>query len=633
MNFFDHQDAARRATRRLVVLFLLSIVGTIALLYTPVGFMLASEEAKHASRTRIEGLPAWLDPGALLVVAAIATGLILLGALVRRVQLSGGGKSVAESLGGRWLDPASATPSERRLLDVVEEMSIASGMPVPPVAVIEDGSINAFAAGTSPANAVLGFTRGAIDRLSRDELQGVVAHEFSHIAHGDMRLNIRLACAIAGVMVIALIGRVLLQVAARAPRSRSKKGDATVGLLLVGLVLLIAGAVGAFFGRILQAAVSRQREFLADASAAQYTRNPRALADALRTIASGTSNRLDAEAASGLNHFFFTSAADAWLASHPPIEERIRRLEGAEATMSQATSQPEGTRHEAASSFAPAGAPISAVGARPDPEATRNMLPLLSRRIPLKLLEACREPFDAQAVLLLSTWSTDDAVRDRQREAVRSGLGPAIASTVSRLRPSMERVPEALRLMLLDLCMPALQQLSQPQYQAFRTTLSAVMRADGRVSLYEWAMRSVLARRVEARFGALQSPHGRASLDARRNEAFVILSTLAWASDRARASQAFRRAGEQIRWLPTDPMEASRCSLDALDAALERLAEVDERGRHRLVEAVAAVVSEDGKLHPRELLLLRGISDRLDVFVPSSIDMLEADAPGAALDA
>jgi Zn-dependent protease with chaperone function/uncharacterized tellurite resistance protein B-like protein len=633
MNFFDHQDAARRATRRLVVLFLLSIAGTIALLYAPVGFMLASEQANKPSRPSFEGLPAWLDPAALLVVAAIASGLILLGALVRRVQLSGGGKSVAESLGGRWLDPASASPSERRLLDVVEEMSIASGMPVPPVAVIEDSSINAFAAGTSPANAVLGFTRGAINRLSRDELQGVVAHEFSHVAHGDMRLNIRLACAIAGVMVIALIGRVLLQVAARAPRSRSKKGDATVALLLFGLVLMIAGAVGAFFGRILQAAVSRQREFLADASAAQYTRNPRALADALRTIANSGTNRLDAEAASGLNHFFFTSAADAWLASHPPIQERIRRLEGSEAVMQATMPQSTGPRVETASGFAPAGAPASAVGARPDPKATRNVVPLLSRRIPIKLIEACREPFDAQAVLLLSTWSTDDQIRERQRDVVRSMLGPAIASTVSRLKPSMERVPEALRLMLLDLCMPALQQLSQPQYQSFRTALTEVMRADGRVSLYEWAMRSVLARRVEARFGALQDPHGRAALDSRRNETFVILSTLAWASDRSRATQAFRRAHEWIRWLPNEPMDAARCSLDALDAALERLAHVDERGRHQLVEAVASVVSEDGKLHPRELLLLRGISDRLDVFVPSSIDMLESEAPGAALDA
>jgi hypothetical protein len=406
-----------------------------------------------------------------------------------------------------------------------------------------------------------------------------------------------------------------------------------VALLLFGLVLMIAGAVGAFFGRILQAAVSRQREFLADASAAQYTRNPRALADALRTIANSGTNRLDAEAASGLNHFFFTSAADAWLASHPPIQERIRRLEGSEAVMQATMPQSTGPRVETASGFAPAGAPASAVGARPDPKATRNVVPLLSRRIPIKLIEACREPFDAQAVLLLSTWSTDDQIRERQRDVVRSMLGPAIASTVSRLKPSMERVPEALRLMLLDLCMPALQQLSQPQYRAFRDTLARVMRADGRVTLYEWAMRSVLARRVEARFGALHEPHGRASLDARRNETFVILSTMAWASEHARATQAFRRAGAQIRWLPNEPLEAARCSLDALDAALERLAGVDERGRHQLVEAVAAVVSEDGKLHPRELLLLRGISDRLDVFVPSSIDMLESEAPGVALDA
>jgi len=622
MDFFESQERAKRNTAWLVLLFALAVAGTVAGVHLVLTLVVAGKGGGDIS----------FDPSVLLASAGGVLLVVLVGTGVKFAQMSHGGTAVAAALGGRQIDPGSGDPAERRVLNVVEEMAIASGLRVPPVYVMEDQSINAFAAGNSEKDAVIGVTRGCIERLSRDELQGVVAHEFSHVFHRDMRLNMRLVAWLGGIFAVSLVGRMLLRAAATSRSSRGKN-DGRAVMLGLGVALFLVGIIGYFFGRLIQCAVSRQREYLADASAAQYTRNPGALADALRRIAGMKDNRMAADAAGGLNHFFFTSAVNTWLASHPPIEERIRRLEGAEATMSQATSQPEGTRHEAASSFAPAGAPISAVGARPDPEATRNVLPLLSRRIPLKLLEACREPFDAQAVLLLSTWSTDDAGRDRQREAVRSGLGPAIASTVSRLRPSMERVPEALRLMLLDLCMPALQQLSQPQYQAFRTTLSAVMRADGRVSLYEWAMRSVLARRVEARFGALQSPHGRASLDARRNEAFVILSTLAWASDRARASQAFRRAGEQIRWLPSDPMEASRCSLDALDAALERLAEVDERGRHRLVEAVAAVVSEDGKLHPRELLLLRGISDRLDVFVPSSIDMLEADAPGAALDA
>jgi uncharacterized tellurite resistance protein B-like protein len=208
-----------------------------------------------------------------------------------------------------------------------------------------------------------------------------------------------------------------------------------------------------------------------------------------------------------------------------------------------------------------------------------------------------------------------------------------MASTLSRLRPLMDRVPDPLRMMLLDLSMPALQQLSQRQYVEFRSTLAEVIRADGKVSLYEWAMRSSLARRVEARFGALREAPARASLDSRRNDAFLLLSTVAWATEHARSRAAFARAARWLDWLPPEPMDASRCSLDAMDRALEHLAQVDEKGRHRLVEAVAAVVAEDGRMHPRELLLLRGISDRLDVLMPSSIEMLLVDAPGAALDA
>jgi uncharacterized tellurite resistance protein B-like protein len=208
-----------------------------------------------------------------------------------------------------------------------------------------------------------------------------------------------------------------------------------------------------------------------------------------------------------------------------------------------------------------------------------------------------------------------------------------MVSTISRLRPLMDRVPEPLRMMLLDLSMPALQQLSQRQYVEFRSTLAEVIRADGKVSLYEWTMRSSLARRVEARFGALRQAPGHASLDSRRNETLLLLSTIAWSSEQSRSREAFSRASRWISWLPAEPMDPSRCSLDAMDQALEHLAQVDEKGRHRLVEAVAAVVAEDGRLHPRELLLLRGISDRLDVLVPSSIEMLLVDAPGAALDA
>ena len=646
MNFFDHQDAAKRATRRLVVLFLLSIAGVIAVLYAPVAFVMVGEAAKH--RGPLPPL-AWWNPAAFATIAAAATAIILLGAGVRRLQFAGGGKAVAESLGGAWLNPSSASPAERRLLDIVEEMSIASGMPVPPVYAIEDDSINAFAAGTTPRNAVLGFTRGAIDRLTRDELQGVVAHEFSHVAHGDMRLNIRLACAVAGVMVIALIGRAMLQIAARAPRARSSKGESGAGFAMIGVLLIVVGSLGAFFGRILQAAVSRQREFLADASAAQYTRNPGALADALRRIAGIGDNRMAAEAAGGLNHFFFTSAVNAWLASHPPIAERIRRLEGAATAATTPVASTSTQVNETPVSAVGAGA-IAASGVSSPPPATRpgqpthasgattprraieNVRPVLQRGVGTRLLEACGEPFDAQAVLLLLSWGHDEGARERQREIVRAGLGPPMVALLSRLRPAVSELHESLHMVVIDLCMPAIQQLSRPQYRAFRDTLAEVMRADGRVTLLEWALRSVLARRIETRFGGLRDPVGRLTLRQCMGEARILVSTIAWAGDHARARAAYSRGASRLSLREPQPIDAQLCTLDSVDRALERLAHLDERDRHAVVEAVAETVSEDALLQPREHLLLRGIADRLDVLVPSSIEMLDGQAPGAAID-
>lgn len=653
MNFFDHQDAAKRATRRLVVMFTLIMVAVVAILYAPWAISRVHEAGPKANAL------AWWDPGAFLLIGGASVAVMLLGAGVKRLQLSGGGKSVAESLGGAWLNPTAASPAERRLLDVVEEMAIASGMPVPPVYVIEDASINAFAAGNTPKDAVLGFTRGAIDGLTRDELQGVVAHEFSHVAHGDMRLNLRLACAVAGVMVIALIGRGMLQVLGSASRRSSKRNDATAGLLLVALLLLVAGSLGAFFGRILQAAVSRQREFLADASAAQYTRHPASLASALRRIAGlGRANRLDSEAASGLNHFFFTSAASTWLATHPPIEERIRRLEAFGGTQGSGAPTEASPGSSVTASGAAAGlaamrptaaglAPASttddtaapaflfedrrAHGVATDGATLSNAVELLHRVLPQPVLQACREPFDAQAVLLLTTWSDDEAAQAVQRQAVRARLGAPALHTVQALRDAMRRMPDSLRLAVVDLCMPALQQLSRPQYEAFRDTLGECMRADRRVDLFEWTLRSVLARRVEGRFGALRDPVGSASLASMRDACRMLLSTLAWAGDAARAHAAFARGAEQVRLAGTPPLDRAACSLDALDTALERLAHLSRAERRHVVDAAAAVVCEDGTMHPRELMLLRGIGDRLDVLVPSTIEMMLEDATGAQL--
>ena len=318
MDFFEKQELARRRTKWLVVYFLLAVLGIIA--------------ALHFGFCAIFG-QAYDDWGLLGVTAAGVVISVGIGSLVKIVQLAKGGKAVAEMLGGSPVDPATIDPSERRLRNVVEEMSLASGVPVPSIYILEEDSINAFAAGWGTTDAAIGVTRGCIDNLTRDELQGVVAHEFSHILNGDMRLNIRLMGLLNGILFLAVLGGVLVRIAASSPRSRSsdnKNSGSIVALLLgAGAVLYLVGWIGVFFSKLIQAAVSRQREFLADASAVQFTRSPHGIAGALAKIGNLTSRLRHPRAQEASHMFFGNSLAESWFnlfATHPPIKERIAQI-------------------------------------------------------------------------------------------------------------------------------------------------------------------------------------------------------------------------------------------------------------------------------------------------------------------
>ena len=271
MDFFAAQSRAIRTSRWLVLWFALCVLGVIAVLCVLAGMALA-------------GSP-W-SPDLFLPIALASSAIIGGGSAFKHMQLSAGGAVVARDLGGRQVDPGTRDPLERRLLNVVEEMSIASGVPVPEVWLMDDeNGINAFAAGTDPANAVIGVTRGCLERLDRAKLQGVVAHEFSHILNGDMKLNMRLTGWIFGLVMISMLGRMMLE-SLRFARFRSSRdaGKAIAVIALIGLAIWLVGWIGSMFAKLLQAAVSRQREFLADSSAVQFTRHPEGLAGALKKI-------------------------------------------------------------------------------------------------------------------------------------------------------------------------------------------------------------------------------------------------------------------------------------------------------------------------------------------------------------
>ncbi|MFM7272522.1 MAG: M48 family metalloprotease, partial [Gammaproteobacteria bacterium] len=435
-----------------------------------------------------EGILGLLDPAEFLVVGAVVCAGVGAASLFKHLQLARGGRVVAEMLGGRRLAPDSREPAERRLLNVVEEMGIAAGVPVPPVYVLPEEGINAFAAGHGTGDAVIGVTEGGMRRLSRDQLQGVVAHEYSHVLNGDMRLNLRLIAALNGILFIAQAGRVLLR-AGRSRGTRRGRGDASAVVLVLGLALLLIGLVGLLFARLIKAGVSREREYLADASAVQFTRNPEGLAGALRQIgglaAHGRVLDLQAETAS---HLFLVHAlggsGGGWFATHPPLGERIRRLDPAwngELPVLPAEPEPIAPEEEFA---------VSMLSAQAAPMAVRDVSPppapgLAEAPVPAELLAGCRDPELAQA-LVLNALIAAPLPTVRQQEL----LQQSCAALPEPLRAALSRAGP---LRVVALAMPALKHLDAPARTGLIASATRLAELDERLDLRELAIAVLLA--------------------------------------------------------------------------------------------------------------------------------------------
>ncbi len=469
LDFFGAQAEARRGTAVLVVSFALAVCVVVAVVYfallAAVGSVPPGAELPRGLRGPGTAPLEIFQPGLLLAAAAGVLAVTGLGTTYHAVRLSaGGGEAVAQILGGVPVDRGTQDPAERRLVNVAEEMAIASGLPVPRLYVLaREESINAFAAGYTPGHSVVAVTRGALERLTRDELQGVLAHEFSHVLNADTRLDLRLMAAVGGLMVLALVGRVILRNASF--RSRGSRGSGAI--VLVGVAFLAAGAFGALCGKLVRYAVARQREWLADASAAQFTRNPDGLAGALRKIASEGSAILDPHAPEAA-HIFFASAATGFVSglfsTHPPIEERIRRL----------------ARHAAPAGAPPrpavpapaapgAAAPPARLASRPVPEHVALAAGLLAR-IPPAVAAAAREPLGARSIACALLLGDASDLRERQL-ALLARRDAALSAETHLLVPAVSDVPRAERMALLELALPALDALSPAQAGALEADL------------------------------------------------------------------------------------------------------------------------------------------------------------------
>ncbi len=653
MNFFEQQDKARKNTKVLVVYFVIAVACIIASVYISSLLIFYGTHAKQQPGAPSPELVLW-DPMLFLYVALGTLGVVVIGSLYKTAALAKGGSAVAESLGGRLVNPNTTQPEERKLRNVIEEMAIAAGVPVPKIYVLDDEKgINAFAAGHTPGDAAIGVTRGCMTLLSRAELQGVIGHEFSHILNGDMRLNLRLMGVIFGILCLAVIGRVLIY-----SRGRSSSRDRNP-LMLLGLALIVIGAIGVFFGRLIQAALSRQREFLADASSVQFTRNPAGLSEALQKIG-GAGSKLESAHAGEASHMFFGNGLGkpflGMIATHPPLAERIHAIDpgwdGKFKTADVAAVAAESAREAAKpassrSAFPPIpGMPGASAG---DTRFATNavmmgaVLPNLGKPTPLhlryaeelrnsfseKLQAAAREPLDATALIYAMLLSADESLRAKQLAELGRRLAPRVGEVTAAMWLEVSFIASRARLPLVNLALPALRQLRPDEFEQFSQALQGLIESDGQIGIFEFVLQKIVRRHLASQSGEIRPTSIQYhSIKPLVPDCSVVLSALAnvSSSNSGEVEKAFEAGSPHLRANADGLQLLSRetSGLKQLDTALDHLALAAPQIKKNLLEACVQVVGADGLIQEREAELLRAIADTLDCPIPPFVQIPES---------
>ncbi|MGA9453628.1 MAG: M48 family metallopeptidase [Verrucomicrobiia bacterium] len=649
MDFFTQQDKTRRKTKLLVFYFAVAVAALIVAVYF-VSLVIFSGAQAHYHRYGEQPQLALWNPQLFLGVAGGVLAVILIGSSYKTMALASGGSAVSEMMGGRLVKPNTTDPDERKLLNVVEEMAIAAGVPVPQVYVMdEEDGINAFAAGHKPGDATVTVTRRCMKLLSRDELQGVIGHEFSHILNGDMRLNLRLMGIIFGILCLAIIGRVLLQTARGGGRGRGQNP-----LPLLGLLLLVIGYIGVFFGRLIQAAVSRQREFLADASSVQFTRNPGGITGALKKIGGlgETGSRLSHAHAEELSHMFFGNGVSepfiGLLETHPPLTERIRvfdpnfdgkfpyvRYDGRDRAPEEI---PTPKRALVPNLFGTMlGGAILASGGDGKPPVIRphTVLPNLGNPTPLHLKyaeqlrgslpdsvkAAAREPLDAVALIYAMLLNNDEKARATQLAELAKRVDPAIQQKTAALYPDVAQAAAHAHLPMINLALGTLRHLTADQFNQFSQTLQWLVGSDGKVELFEYVLQKIVLHHLTPQFNKTRPPTVQFyTLKPLVPDCVVLLSALANVgnSDAAEVQKAFEQGAPYLRAPDGDwgLLPREQCGVDQIDAALNRLAQAVPIIKKNLLEACIHTVGTDGVIQESEAELLRAVADTLDCPMP-----------------
>ena len=654
MNFFEHQQLARRNSRVMVLLFALSVIAIVLAVNVVVGTVYAIADAPESAAPSLASVPRSVWTASTVVTL----GIIFVVSLVNIVGLAGGGAKVAKMMGARAVAANSQDQLERRLLNIVEEMSLASGVRLPQAYVMDgEKAINAFAAGWSVSGAVVCVTRGTLERLTRDELQGVIGHEFSHILNGDMGLNIRMVGVLAGIVAIGSVGGFMMRNAFQADDVR-----AAIPVFLIGLAIFIVGYTGLFFARLIKAAVSRQREFLADASSVQFTRNPDGIAGALDQIrASGAGTLIKGRYAEEMSHMFFGQSVKMKLAglfqTHPSLEERIRRV--------YPRFQPSTYRGRRAAAPASPGAPAETAGfageeatavppsgrrrvdngtawGRSAGEAAQlfgalqpgkiDIAARLLAALPAGLRECVREADGARAAIVSLLFAPNDDVMRGQIAALKGAGLESLAIGAAAAAPLTRGLGLGFHLPVIDLALPAIKAAPEMARRELLAGIEAVINADRRVSLHQFVVLSLVRHQLAA---PAKPAVARARLAELQAEAVVVLSIVAHAGTRADASgargEALRLAmvaGSATMGIP-EQQAAAQLSLSAAESALAALQRLAPLEKARLVKGLFAAVTADGTIRVGEAELMRLIGAVLDCPLPPMLDEIDPAALAA----
>lgn len=524
-------------------------------------------------------------------------------------QLLGGGWQIAKALGGRRLLSASKEPLEKRACNLVDEMAIASGMPVPALYVLEnEEGINGFAAGMTTSDAVIVITHGALQALERDELQAVIAHEFSHIHNGDMRLNMYLSAALGGLLFIEQMMEKLEQISA------SHQDEYKPGVMAgAGRAL---GYGGVFFSELLKAAVNRQRESLADAYAVQFTRHPLALANALKKVAGHPYASLILHPlASQFSHLFFSQGQNRSfsgpLATHPPLRERILALEPdwdgmyIRGGISNWFSSQQGSDDK----------PIETRKREKQLQETElNQLDLDApegwlHKLPVEQLDAARSIHEAPLLVYSLLLSPEISPRHKQLQSLPE------KERVDEL--SRHDLPRKLRLALLELAISTLNQMGSEAYPAFRQKVQDLIMADNEQSQFEWALYHLLTHQLDACFYPRKTLGNRIRDMRELQEAITTLgSGFARLCHRdEKAQQLFYHSIADTLKLPL-VWPDKRPAWEEMDLALTSMQTAAPGIQLRLVQALGTAMEADGMISDEEFELFRVIAITLDCPLP-----------------